>query len=408
MTMLYRIYHIAREYLRTTYSSRMVLIFALAMPLAFTFVLGTVMGGYGDGGPTRWPVAVVNEDAGELGDMLIARLDANPKLALAQLDRETALAQIEQENAVSAIVIPVDFSSTLAAGGNPTIALFPNAVDLRSAQAVEQIVRAATSEMSGVINAADTAVALAEQFDLFKKGVADPATYFEDAVGRAQALWSDSPPLVVRSQALTRLNNPNQIPDGFQQSSPGMLVTFALVFMLNGAIVLIIEREQGTLRRLLVMPMRKSAILTGKLLAIFVAGLAQAAVLILVGQYAFGVNWGQEPVALALLLLAFSFSLTSLGMLIAGIARTYAQANALANIFMYSIAALGGAWWPVEITPAWMQQVARLTPTYWAMQGFNDIVTRGLGMQAILPEASMLLVFGGVFLVIGVWRFRYE
>ncbi|HEY52446.1 MAG TPA: ABC transporter permease [Caldilineae bacterium] len=406
--MFYRIYHIAIEYLRTTYSSRMVLIFALAMPLVFTFVLGTVIGGYGDGESTRWPVAVVNEDAGELGDMLIARLDANPQLALARLDREAALAQVEQENVVSAIVIPADFSSTLTAGGNPTIALFPNAVDLRSAQAVEQSVCAATSAMSGVINAAETAVAVAQQFDLFADGAIDPAAYFADAVVRAQTLWSDSPPLVVHSQALTRLDNPDQLPGGFQQSSPGMLVTFALVFMLNGAIVLIIEREQGTLRRLLVMPMRKSAILTGKLLAVFVAGLAQAAVLILVGQFAFGVNWGQAPGALALLLLAFSFSLTSLGMLIAGIARTYAQANALANILMYSIAALGGAWWPIEITPAWMQRVAQFTPTYWAMQGFNDIVTRGLGVQAILPEAIMLLVFGVVYLSVGVWRFRYE
>ena len=406
--MLYRTYHIAREYLRTTYSSRVVLIFALAMPLVFTFVLGTVTGDYGGDEATYWHVAVVNEDAGTLGQMLVANLDASPELALKHLDKETALAQVEQENVVSAIVIPTDFSSTLVGGDSPTIGLFPDATDLRSAQSVEQIVRAATSEMSGILNAAQTSVAVAEQLDLFENGVADPANYFDDALVRAQALWSDSPPLSVRSQALTRLDNPNQLPDGFQQSSPGMLVTFALVFMLNGAIVLIIEREHGTLRRLLVMPMRKSVILTGKLLAIFVAGLAQAAVLILVGQYAFGVNWGQAPLALVLLLLAFSFSLTSLGMLIAGVAKTYAQANALANILMYSIAALGGAWWPIEITPEWMQRVAQLTPTYWAMQGFNDIITRGLGVQAVLPEAIMLLVFGIIYLSIGVWRFRYE
>ena len=126
------------------------------------------------------------------------------------------------------------------------------------------------------------------------------------------------------------------------------------------------------------------------------------------GQFAFGVNWGQAPLALVLLLLAFSFSLTSLGMLIAGVAKTYAQADALASILMYSIAALGGAWWPIEITPEWMQRVAQLTPTYWAMQGFNDIITRGLGVQAVLPEAIMLLVFGVIYLSVGVWRFRYE
>jgi len=75
---------------------------------------------------------------------------------------------------------------------------------------------------------------------------------------------------------------------------------------------------------------------------------------------------------------------------------------------MYSVAALGGAWWPIEITPEWMQQVAQITPTYWAMQGFNDIITRGLGVQAIMHEITILLVFGAIYLSVGVWRFRYE
>jgi len=117
---------------------------------------------------------------------------------------------------------------------------------------------------------------------------------------------------------------------------------------------------------------------------------------------------GRMAAALALMVLATTFAIASLGMMIAGLARTFAQAAALSNILMYSIAAIGGAWWPIEITPAWMQQIARLTPTFWAMQGYNDIITRGLGLPAVLPEALVLLGFGALFLAFGVWRFRYE
>jgi ABC-2 type transport system permease protein len=187
-----------------------------------------------------------------------------------------------------------------------------------------------------------------------------------------------------------------------------MLVTFGLVFMLSGATILVAEREQGTLRRLLVLPLGKAGILAGKLSGIWAAGLAQAAVLITAGALAFHVNWGRSPAALALMVLAFGFSIASLGMLIAALSRTYAQANALVNILMYSIAALGGAWWPSEIMPAWMQGVAKAVPTYWAMQGFSNIITGGLGLQAVLPQAAALVVFGGLFLVVGVRRFRYE
>ncbi|MCW5861236.1 MAG: ABC transporter permease, partial [Caldilineales bacterium] len=231
---------------------------------------------------------------------------------------------------------------------------------------------------------------------------------FAESLDRAQTAWSGELPAVVRSQPVTRLANAASIPNGMAQSSPGMLVTFALVFLLNGAGVIILERSQGTLRRLLVMPMGKGVILGGKLVGIFVAGLAQAAILILAGQFLFGVNWGQAPAALALMVLATTFAIASLGMMIAGLARTFAQAAALSNILMYSIAAIGGAWWPIEITPAWMQQIARLTPTFWAMQGYNDIITRGLGLPAVLPEALVLLGFGALFLAFGVWRFRYE
>jgi hypothetical protein len=42
------------------------------------------------------------------------------------------------------------------------------------------------------------------------------------------------------------------------------------------------------------------------------------------------------------------------------------------------------------------------------MDGFQDIVTRGLGVEAVLLEISVLVVFGLVFLPIGAWRFRYQ
>jgi ABC-2 type transport system permease protein len=55
-----------------------------------------------------------------------------------------------------------------------------------------------------------------------------------------------------------------------------------------------------------------------------------------------------------------------------------------------------------------MQRAALWLPTGWAMRGFHDIITRGLGFQDVVQEAGVLLAFGVVFLLIGVWRFKYE
>lgn len=195
-------------------------------------------------------------------------------------------------------------------------------------------------------------------------------------------------------------------PTGFSQSSPGMLVTFGLASITAGAITLLLERQSGTLRRLMTAPLSRPAVMGGKLGGVMTAGVLQATILIAAGALFFGVDWGQSPVALVVMVLAFAFAVSGLGMAIAGLSRTYAQANALSQILTYSTAALGGAWWPIDIVPVWMQRLAQITPAYWAMQGFQDIIVRGEGLPAILPSAAVLTVMGVIFLTTGLSRFR--
>lgn len=144
----------------------------------------------------------------------------------------------------------------------------------------------------------------------------------------------------------------------------------------------------------------------GKLGGVMTAGVVQAALLIIAGAVLFKVEWGQSPLALAVMVGAFVFSVSGLGMAIAALARSYAQANALSQILTYSTAALGGAWWPIDVVPEWMQRLAQMTPAYWAMQGFQDIIVRGQGLPAVLPSAGVLAAMGVAFLAIGLNRFK--
>ena len=73
-----------------------------------------------------------------------------------------------------------------------------------------------------------------------------------------------------------------------------------------------------------------------------------------------------------------------------------------------SMALLGGCWWPLELFPPFMQTASKILPTAWAMQGLRDLSMRGLGVNAILPEAAVLLGFAALFFVVGTLRFRYE
>jgi ABC-2 type transport system permease protein len=134
----------------------------------------------------------------------------------------------------------------------------------------------------------------------------------------------------------------------------------------------------------------------------------QFSLLVLAGHFFFGVDWGHSPAAIAVMILAFTFSITALGMLAASLVRTYAQIDAMSTVIILPLAGLGGAMWPIEIVPEFMQRISLWVPTGWAMRGFHDIITRGLGLEDILLEAGVLMLFGIAFLSIGIWRFKYE
>lgn len=407
--MLTKIIHLATFYITNTYRERAVFIFNLILPLVFTFVLSqTNQGPIENEGPTSWPLTIVNEDEGELGGVLRERLEESELLGIAAAPQTEAIQTLRAGETVAVLLIPADFSAQVLAGQEVTLEYHVNQV-ANEAQIVQAVIDSALTELSGSVAAAEFTLAVADELGRFAGDAAAEETYYQAAFQSAQEQWQTNRPVTVQTTSLTRLEvHENVIASGINQSSPGMMVMFAMFFTMGGVAVLVVEREQGTLRRLLVLPLNKFTILLGKLLGIYIAGVIQIALLVLVGAFAFGADWGREPVGLAILILCYAFAITSLGMLMAALVRTSAQANTLSTVVILPMAALGGAWWPLDIVPPWMQTFGHLFPTAWAMDGFTDLIARGLGTTDILLEAGVLLLYGIVFMAIGVWRFRYE
>jgi ABC-2 type transport system permease protein len=108
------------------------------------------------------------------------------------------------------------------------------------------------------------------------------------------------------------------------------------------------------------------------------------------------------------LTVTFTLAATAFGLMLATFCKTFSQANGLSIMFSMLFAALGGCWWPLEITPPIYQTVVKVLPSTWAMQGFVDIIVRGKGLMDILPIAGVLLVFAAVFFGVGIRRLRFD
>jgi ABC-2 type transport system permease protein len=267
--------------------------------------------------------------------------------------------------------------------------------------------RAVMSIIGRVGSAADIAnasVSQAEEIQPFGSAQAKQ-DYFNASLKQAQTLLADAPSRVTESEGNTK--DPIQYSPG-GNSSAGQLITWVFIPLLAISAMFAYERQQGTLRRLLITPTRKSTYLIGTIVGQVVTALVQMTLLVLFGILVMKLNWGSQPLALGVMLVASALAAAALGTALGTLVKTEGQASGLSIMTGMVMALLGGCWYPLEMFPQAIQHAVKVLPTTWAMKGLLDIVLRGQGVIAILPTAGILLGFAVLFFGVGIWRFRYE
>ena len=143
----------------------------------------------------------------------------------------------------------------------------------------------------------------------------------------------------------------------------------------------------------------------GHYLAIFTIIFVQFLLLMLFGQL-LHVDYLRLPLATLLVAVVTAICIASLGLLIGVLAKSEEQAIVFSLIPMFVLSGLGGAWVPLEYTGAAFQSVGHVSPVAWAMDGFKNIVARGLGFDSVLLPALALLGYALLFFGLALWRFR--
>lgn len=196
------------------------------------------------------------------------------------------------------------------------------------------------------------------------------------------------------------------LPSGFAASAQSMLVLFLLInTTATGAAHLAEEKQSRVLARHATLPIGRGTLLFGRILGLLVLALGQAAIILVAGLF-YGMDWGNEPIALLVLLLSLGLTCASLGLFLGALLRTPEQAGALAWIVPLFLGAIGGCWWPLEIVPRWMQVAGHLSPAAWAMDGLHGLTTFGQGASAILLPCAVLLLYAAALTVCGARLLR--
>lgn len=393
-----RAWHITTKELLQIRRDRLAALFTLVLPVVFTVFLGLLIGQFDE--EPRVPLALADADGTAASREIISRLGETGLLEvelMAVVDVDKAV----QDGSVAAgLIIPAGLEAGLAGGDAPALS-FVSTETAAGAQTARQAVQAAISQTNIALLATGAAVtATAEATG------SSPDSGLHDAVRRSVEAALAQPAAavtVVQAGATPRVE-----PSGFEQSSPGGLVNWVLFGLLTVTTGVAWERRQGLLRRLISTGVNGRQIVGGKVLAMVIVTFLQQLLLVILGQLAFGVDYFNSPVALLLTMVSLSMLAASFGLLISSLFRSEQAIIATTVISAQLLAALGGAWFPLEITSASFSRVAHVFPTAWVMDSLHGITLSGWGVAEVLGPLGFVWIWIVVVFGLAVWRFRPE
>jgi ABC-2 type transport system permease protein len=418
---------IARKDLKVLFKDRGQLVVIFALPLLLSLIVGglnILMADPGD--PKSEPrlvinAYVVNEDQGPYGEQVEEVLRGiRPLRLLTSPTVDRADQKVAEGEAAAAIIIPADFSARIDANQPARVQLIKDPARQAEAQAVAGILNEVLAELSvraeieygiravyertGALEGADPQVARAAQAQTM------------GAIWTAVQAMRQNPAIAVQREDLDR--EVKEVPlSGLAIAAFVPLFATMFAFFLVGFMAesILGEKEAGSFRRLLAAPIHRGTVLGGKMLAFVGVVFMQMLLLFGVGSALFDMPLGDSPLGLLALTLALALASTGLGMLVGSVARTGKQAGAIGLVLAFALYFASGIT-NIAISPTGYDlglegvryYLSQLTPHAHAYNGYLKLMLQGAGLVDILPNILILCGFGLVFLLVGLWRFRYE
>ncbi|RLG56433.1 MAG: hypothetical protein DRN88_04335 [Candidatus Hydrothermarchaeota archaeon] len=191
--------------------------------------------------------------------------------------------------------------------------------------------------------------------------------------------------------------------------APGVIMmTIVFSSLFTGGLGLIVDRDFGTLKMLLLAPIDKSSIIMGKTVAgvtqSLISGIASLIIAIIIGVK---IKTGIIGIVLMLLLMiiaAFGF----IGMSIAIGTKIYKIEQLMLAMIMLVIPMwfLCGGIYPIESMPWWMQPIAKANPLTYATHAARVVMIRSIVWESIALDLAVMLSFAIAMLILGTKAFK--
>lgn len=379
-----------------------------AMALTFLLPIGLItlfalaFGGIGKSDDSKITLLTVDEDQSAASRGILEHLDSITALQLEPSTQEAAAKQIQSGSRIACLIIHKGFADSLADGGNFPVEMLYDAGQVIQASIVKSIVEGLFSQLQGQSRMMAGASRMVDAMMPF----ADVS--FRDSV-KAQIrreIYSDPKQKDAPVISATGVVGGDQQSWGLIQAVAGTAVMMLLFSVSAIGASIIQEKEDGVLRKLLQSPLHPYAVLSGKMLSGTLISCMQLCIMFLFAWLAFGLHLFINIPALLLMIFATAITCASLGILLASIATSKRQVDAMRTMVILFMSAIGGSMVPLFIMPLFMQHLAVISVNYWSIQGFYDIFWRKLPIASVAQNAGVLLGMTLLFSTLSFYLFR--
>ena len=366
-----RILAVAERDLRRFRRNTKLMIPMALMPMIYLVILGKSMGG----DLHDLPIALVVQDRGHAAESVTDRLvtmEQSRKLfqLASEPDPETAVGKLRQGHYKAVVIVPPTFSEDLSRGDAAELGVIVDNTDNTSANVIEAEVRRAFGSITG------NAVAV----DQRQVGVQVQRV---DVYGHKEFM---------------------------QYLVPGV-IALALFFvaMLAGGIILVDDRARGIHEGYFVTPLTSLDLVAGltlsaTTLAMIIGSIVLVAALTIAQLPILN---GIRTILLAetcILLLAFGLVLFMFTLM--GRVSNPLTPRALFGILNVVTFFPSGALYPTESYPGWLNAISVIFPMRYAVHALRNLLLKGVGFGAVVPDLLVMGVFAGIMLVLACTFFK--
>ncbi|TVQ16939.1 MAG: ABC transporter permease [Spirochaetaceae bacterium] len=348
---------------------------ALTMAVPVLMVL-TVSGG---GGGNGMRVALIDRDDSLLSQMV--RDAVEPVALFVEVEYEQIGAALVDGRIEYALVLPSGMQEAVIGGGRARVETY----SLHGVQMTRMIRSAADAVLSAAHNVALRTDGDTERFERALVRVRDGRFQLEMETFRSDrgALATD------------------------QAGSVSQLIGFlTLTMLLSGlgtSLLFLKDVEDGTFHRTIAGPISLRRYMVETNAAFFGVAALQAIAAVLALRIAVPQLSPNALLMVSAILATFALVAVSATLAVANTMKTVRRTAITANFLIMPVVMLGGAFWPFDIMPDYLQRIGAFSPTRWTMTATSAVLS-GASLADIAAQLGVLVLFAIVFGLLGSWR----